>query len=75
MDVLERALGKGVDLRMLRETSPSHQAHVLEQGQLVWSRDPDLVEEYSREIRSSIQSERDYAAEEWPRVLGRLAGR
>lgn len=75
MDILERALGKGVDLRMLRETSPSHQAHVLEQGQLVWSRDPDLVEEYSREIRSAIQSEREQAAEEWPRVLGRLAGR
>src|SRR5215203_901461 len=46
MDVLERALGKGVDLRVLRETSPSHQAHVLEQGQLVWSKDPDLVEQY-----------------------------
>lgn len=75
MDVLERALGKGVDLRMLRETSPSHQAHVLEQGQLVWSRDPDLVERYSREIQSDIQSERTHAAEEWPRVLGRLAGR
>jgi len=75
MDVLERALGKGVDLRVLRETSPSHQAHVLEQGQLVWSKDPDLVEQYSREIRSAIQSEREQAAEEWPRVLDRLASR
>src|SRR5689334_18753219 len=75
MDILERALGKGVDLRMLRETRPSHQAHVLEQGQLVWSKDPDLVEQYSRDIQGAIQSEREQAAEEWPRVLGRLAGR
>ena len=74
MDILERALGKGVDLRMLRETSPSHQAHVLEQGQLVWSQDPDLVKRYSQEIRSAIRSEREQAAQEWPRVLGRLAG-
>lgn len=75
MDILERALGKGVDLRMLRETSPSHQAHVLEQGQLVWSQNPGLVERYSQEIRSAIQSEREHAEQEWPRVLGRLAGR
>lgn len=75
MDVLERALGKGVDLRMLRETSPSHQAHVLEQGQLVWSRDPNLVERYGREIQNAVQSEREQVAKEWPRVLGRLAGR
>lgn len=75
MDILERALGKGVDLRMLRETSPSHQAHVLEQGKLVWSRAPGLVEHYSQEIRSAIQSEREHTAQEWPRVLGRLAGR
>lgn len=74
MDILERALGKAVDLRMLRETSPSHQAHVLEQGQLVWSQDPSLVERYSQEIRSAVQSEREQAAQEWPRVLGRLAG-
>lgn len=58
---------------MLRETSPSHQAHVLEQGQLVWSQDPGLVERYSQEIRSAIQSEREHVAQEWPRVLGRLA--
>lgn len=75
MDILERALGKAVDLRMLRETSPSHQAHVLDQGQLVWSQDPDLVEHYRREIQSAVQSEREHAAQEWPRVLGRLAGR
>jgi hypothetical protein len=30
MDILERVLGRGIDLRRLRESSPSHQAHVLE---------------------------------------------
>ncbi|HWM94495.1 MAG TPA: nucleotidyltransferase domain-containing protein [Thermoanaerobaculia bacterium] len=75
MDALERALGKGVDLRMLRESSPSHQAHVLEQGRLVWSRDPGVVESYGQDIRSAVSSEREHAAQEWPRVLDRLAGR
>lgn len=75
MDALERVTGKGVDLRMLRESSPSHQAHVLEQGRLVWSRTPGVVEGYARELRSTAEAERDRAESEWPRVLKRLAGR
>lgn len=75
MDVLERAIGRAVDLRMLRESSPSHQAHVLEQGRLVWSRDPGLVERYFQEIRGGLRSHRERAAQEWPEVLDRLSGR
>jgi predicted nucleotidyltransferase len=74
MDALERATGQPVDLRILRDSSPSHQAHVLEEGRLVWSRDPDFVEDYSRELRSAAQAERDRAESEWPRTLSRLAG-
>lgn len=75
MDILERAIGRAVDLRMLRESSPSHQAHVLERGHLVWSKDPGLVERYFREIRSAFRSERERAEQEWPQVLDRLSGR
>jgi predicted nucleotidyltransferase len=32
MDLLERALKRGVDLRMLRDGSPSYQAHVLKRS-------------------------------------------
>jgi predicted nucleotidyltransferase len=74
MDALERATGRGVDLRMLRESSPSHQAHVLEQGRLVWSREPGVVEGYARELRSAAKAERDRAESEWPRMLRRLSG-
>jgi predicted nucleotidyltransferase len=75
MDALERATGKGVDLRMLRESSPSHQAHVLEQGHLVWSRNADLVEGYARELRNTAQAERQRNESEWSSTLRRLAGR
>ncbi|MES1240061.1 MAG: nucleotidyltransferase domain-containing protein [Acidobacteriota bacterium] len=75
MDALERATGKGVDLRMLRESSPSHQAHVLERGRLVWSRDSGVVEGYALDLRSAAKAERDRAESEWPRMLRRLAGR
>lgn len=75
MDVLERALGKGVDLRRLRESSPSHQAYVLEQGRLVWPRNPELVTRYAVEIKPAVQSERHHAEQEWPEVLRRLATR
>jgi predicted nucleotidyltransferase len=34
MDALERAIGRNVDLRLLRQSSPAHQAHVLERGTL-----------------------------------------
>lgn len=74
MDALERATGQAVDLRILRDSSPSHQAHVLEQGRLVWSRDPDLVAAYARELQPSVQAERERTESEWPRILSRLSG-
>jgi predicted nucleotidyltransferase len=74
MDALERATGQPVDLRILRDSSPSHQAHVLEQGRLVWSRDPGLIESYAQEIRPTAQAEQERAESEWRRTLSRLAG-
>jgi predicted nucleotidyltransferase len=74
MDALERATGRSVDLRLLREISPAHQAHVLEQGRLVWTRDPDEVERYTREALAEASRMRERSAREWPQVLDRLAG-
>ncbi|HEX9945403.1 MAG TPA: nucleotidyltransferase domain-containing protein [Thermoanaerobaculia bacterium] len=73
-DALERATGHGVDLRMLRESSPSHQAHVLEHGRLVWARDPDVVERYTRKALAASRQARERSEREWPQVLDRLAG-
>ena len=74
MDALERATGHGVDLRMLRESSPSHQAHVLEHGRRLWSRDPAEVERYTRQALAAARRQRERCERDWPQVLDRLAG-
>ncbi|HKI04333.1 MAG TPA: nucleotidyltransferase domain-containing protein [Thermoanaerobaculia bacterium] len=74
MDTLERATGHGVDLRMLRESSPSHQAHVLEHGRLVWSRDPAEIERFTRKALAAARRQRERSELAWPQALDRLAG-
>jgi hypothetical protein len=73
MDRLERATGHGVDLRMLRESSLSHQAHVIDEGRLVWTRDPDEVERYVREARTAARQGRAGTESRWSQILDRLA--
>jgi predicted nucleotidyltransferase len=75
MDLLERTLKRGVDLRMLRDGSPSYQVHVLEHGRLVWERQPGALERYARESLPALQADRRRSEQEWPRALSRLAGR
>jgi len=75
MDALERAIGYGLDLRMLRESSLSHQAHVLEQGLLLWWREPrEEVEGYAREVRAAVEEERERVQEAWSALLLKLSG-
>jgi predicted nucleotidyltransferase len=73
MDDLERATGRGVDLRLLRASSPSHQAHVLEQGLMVWTQDPGEVEGYSREILDTAHRAHERSELQWSQLLARLA--
>jgi predicted nucleotidyltransferase len=75
MDLLERALKRGVDLRMLRDGSPSYQAHVLEHGRLIWEKQPGELTQYGREVLPVLQAARRHSGEEWPRALSRLASR
>jgi predicted nucleotidyltransferase len=75
MDSLERATGHGLDLRMLRESSLSHQAHVLEQGRLLWWREPrGEVERYAREVRAAVEEERERVEQAWSSLLLKLTG-
>jgi predicted nucleotidyltransferase len=74
MDGLERATGRAVDLRMLRESSLAHQAHVVEHGRILWMRDPGEVERYARTVLSAARESHERSAREWPQVLERLAG-
>ncbi|MFL6260324.1 MAG: nucleotidyltransferase domain-containing protein [Thermoanaerobaculia bacterium] len=73
MDRLERATGYGVDLRMLRESSLSHQAHVINQGQMVWTKDPAEAERYVRETLTAARQTRASFESRWSQTLGRLA--
>jgi len=74
MDGLERATGRAVDLRMLRESSLAHQAHVLEQGRILWMEDPGEVARYSSKVLAAAREAREQSKQEWPRVLERLVG-
>jgi predicted nucleotidyltransferase len=73
MDSLERATGRGIDLRLLRESSLSHQAHVIEHGRLVWTRDQDAVERYSRAVLTAAREAREGSGSRWSQTLDRLA--
>jgi len=75
MDLLERALKRGVDLRMLRDGSPSYQAHVLEHGRLIWEKRPGEATRYGREILPVLQAAQRHSGQEWPHALSRLANR
>jgi predicted nucleotidyltransferase len=73
MDRLERATGHGVDLRMLRESSLSHQAHVIDEGRMAWTRDPAEVERYVREALTAARQTRASTESRWSQTLDRLA--
>lgn len=73
MDFLERATSRGVDLRLLRESSLSHQAHVIDHGRMVWTRDQGAVERYSREVLRAAREAREGSASRWSQTLARLA--
>lgn len=74
MDELERSTGHNVDLRMLREGRPSLQMHVLEQGRMVWAKDPAEVERYTRTILVEARRRKERSERDWPQILDRLAG-
>jgi predicted nucleotidyltransferase len=73
MDAFERATGRGVDLRLLRESSLSHQAHVLEQGRILWTREPGEVEQYARQVLEEARQARARTEAQWSQTLHRLA--
>jgi predicted nucleotidyltransferase len=73
MDAFERATGRGIDLRLLRESSLSHQAHVLEQGWRLWTRDPGEVERYTLRVLEEAGQARERNEAQWSQTLHRLA--
>ena len=69
MDELERATRKPVDLRILRDCTLSHQAHILEHGELVWIRDRAAVDEYARDVLTRYESQRERTKLVWSSTL------
>ena len=72
MDAIERRTGREVDLRRIADLSLSHQAHVLEQGQLVWIADPQAFEATCRAVLRLNAEQRPDLDRAWPELLERL---
>lgn len=53
MDLLERATGYDVDLRVLRDNSFSYQINALARGKRFWVADSVVADQYERDVRSS----------------------
>ena len=69
MDELERAIQKPVDLRMLRDCTLSHQAHILERGELIWIADKAVVDEYARDVLTRYEAQREHTKHIWSSTL------
>lgn len=73
MDALERATGRGIDLRLLRDCSLSHQAHVLTEGCRIWVREAAAVEKYSECVLAAFREQHDRISVQWLALIDRLA--
>jgi predicted nucleotidyltransferase len=72
MDEIERAIQMPVDLRMLRECTLSHQAHILQRGEIVWIADKAVLDEYTRDILTRYGNERESRDRLWSSTLQEL---
>jgi predicted nucleotidyltransferase len=73
MDHLERATGRNVDLRMLRDCSLSLQVEVLNRGVSLWIADEEEVARYRHEALSSWERQPHPDQAAWSSALRRLA--
>ena len=73
MDDLERALDAPVDLRMLRDLTTSHQAHVIEEGRAIRVEDASELESFERAVRERQIAGRAESERVWSRTLHDLA--
>ena len=75
MDELERAVGRPVDLRMLRDCAPSHQIHVFDEGWLLWAERGNEPAEYVHATKLKFQAEREHMRKTESLTLRKLAQR
>ena len=73
MDDLERALEAPVDLRMLRDLTTSHQAHVIEEGRAIRVEDASELESFELAVREGQIAGRAESERVWSRTLHDLA--
>jgi len=72
MDEIERAVRMPIDLRMLRDCTLSHQAHILQHGAIVWIADKTAVDEYTHDILTKYESQRESRNRLWSSTLQEL---
>ena len=73
MDSLERVVHRPVDLRMIRDCSLSHQAHVFQQGTLIWTVNEHAVKSYWDGLLAAYTDEVQLSQRHWQSFLERLA--
>lgn len=72
MDEIEQAIQMAVDLRMLRDCTLSHQAHILQHGEIVWIADKAVVDEYTRDVLTKYENQRESRNRLWSSTLQEL---
>lgn len=75
MDDLERAVGKPIDLRMLRSCVISLQAHILERGKPIWVEHPAVADDYAKDVRKKYETLREKNQKAWSSTLRGLAAK
>ncbi len=73
MDAFERTTEWAVDIRLLRDSSLSHQVHVLTEGRPIWTREAESVEKYSESVLQEFRRKRDGLSSHWLSLIDRLA--
>ena len=72
MDEIERAIQMPVDLRMLRDCTLSHQAHIVQHGAIVWIADQAAVDEYTHDVLTRYENQRESRNRVWSSTLQEL---
>lgn len=58
---------------MIRDCSPSHQAHIFQEGILVWTAKEHAVESYQEGLHAAYTEQMQRSREHWQNLIERLA--
>ncbi len=71
---LEGAIGRNIDLQMIRDLLPSHQCEIFRRGLALWIGSGREKEEYVRAAQAAYDAQREEARRHWMDTLQEMAG-